>query len=214
MFLARTTALRGVRSFGHEIMVYGTLGVFGIEMKVIRVVIGGILLFAVLIGGWVGYEGSGNTELDVPSCTSDELQQLSGGTVDFCDKSVMMDESIPIPKALRIIIDIEVTAEWDKPDAWIGIVSADQAEKCTDSGDGYLICDTTDLEFYAGGPDTNGSIEWEVVEGNYRFVAGSSVETSGATTEIDYTYALHLTNPVVWSLAAIGALLVLTGLKD
>lgn len=189
-------------------------GDLGDWMKVIRIIIGAALLFAVLIGGWVGYEGNGETELDIPSCTSDELQQLSGGTVDFCEKSVMMDESIPIPKALRIIIDIDVTAEWDTPNAWIGIVPADQAEKCTDSGDEYLICDTAELEFFAGGPDSNGSIEWEIVEGNYRFVAGSSVETSGATTEIDYAYSLQLTNPVIWSLAAIGALLVLTGLKD
>ncbi len=183
-------------------------------MKIIRVAIGGLLLFAVLIGGWVGYEGTGNNDLEIPSCTSDELQEISGGTVNFCEKSVMLDESIPIPKALQMIIDIEILAEWDKPDAWIGIVSADQAEKCSDAQDGYLICETADLEFYAGGPDANGTIEWNVEEGNYRFVAGSSVETSGTTTEIDYTYALHLTNPVIWALAVFGALLVLTGLKD
>ena len=42
-------------------------------MKIIRVAIGGLLLFAVLIGGWVGYEGTGNNDLEIPSCTSDEI---------------------------------------------------------------------------------------------------------------------------------------------
>ena len=195
-------------------MAYPSIGPFGDGMKIIRIIIGVAILFAVLIGGWVGYDGEGETELDVPSCTSEQLQEFGDGSLNFCDKSVMMEKSLPIPKVLRIVIDIEVTAEWDQPDAWIGIVSDDQADQCTDSGDGYLICDTEDLEFYAGGPDTNGSIEWKVTEGKYRFVAGSSVETSGVVTEIEYTYSLHLTNPVVWSLAGIGALLVLTGLKD
>ena len=178
-----------------------------------RIISGSILLFSVLIGGWVGYDGTGNYELEIPSCTSDELQQLGDGTMDFCDKSIMMKESIDIPDALNIFLDIEVNANWDEPNAWIGIVKSDQAEKCTEI-DEYLVCDTAELDFFAGGPDSNGSIDWEIEEAEYHFVAGSSVETSGSTTDVEYSYALHFTSPVIWTLVGFGAIMILTGLQD
>ena len=183
-------------------------------MKIMRIISGSIILFSVLIGGFVGYDGSGTYELDVPSCTSQELEQLGDDSVNFCDKSIMMGESIDIPSGLSLFIDIEVGAEWDEPDAWIGIVTADQAEKCTAEADGYLPCDTDELDFYSGGPDSEGTITWNIDEGEYRFVAGSSVETTGTTTNIEYEYSLQLTSLVTWSMVGFGAILILLGLKD
>ena len=84
-------------------------------MKIMRIISGSMILFSVLIGGFVGYDGSGTYELDVPSCASDEIQQLGNDSVNFCDKSMMMEESIDIPSALNLFIDIEVGAEWDEP---------------------------------------------------------------------------------------------------
>lgn len=182
-------------------------------MKIMRIISGSMILFSVLIGGFVGYDGSGTYELDVPSCASDEIQQLGNDSVNFCDKSMMMEESIDIPSALNLFIDIEVGAEWDEPDAWIGIVTADQAEKCTET-EGYLLCDTEELEFYSGGPDSEGTVTWNIDEGEYRFVAGSSVETTGTTTNVEYEYSLQLTNLVIWSMVGFGVILILLGLKD
>ena len=171
-----------------------------------------MILISVFVGGFVGYDGSGTYELDVPSCTSDEIQQLGNDSIDFCDKSMMMGESIDIPIKLSLFIDIEVGAEWDEPDAWIGIVTADQADKCTET-DGYLLCDTDELEFYSGGPDSEGTITWNIDEGEYRFVAGSSVETTGTTTNVEYEYSLQLTNLVIWSMVGFGVILIIWGLK-
>tara|TARA_B100001113_G_scaffold317860_1_gene285530 strand:+ start:483 stop:1031 length:549 start_codon:yes stop_codon:yes gene_type:complete len=182
-------------------------------MKIMRVISGSIILFSVLVGGFVGYDDSGTYELDVPSCASDEIQQLGNDSIDFCDKSMMMGESIDIPIKLSLFIDIEVGAEWDEPDTWIGIVTADQAEKCTET-DGYLLCDTDELEFYSGGPDSEGTVTWNIDEGEYRFVAGSSVETTGTTTNVEYEYSLQLTNLVIWSMVGFGVILILLGLKD
>ena len=181
-------------------------------MKIMRIISGSMILISVFVGGFVGYDGSGTYELDVPSCTSDEIQQLGNDSIDFCDKSMMMGESIDIPIKLSLFIDIEVGAEWDEPDAWIGIVTADQADKCTET-DGYLLCDTDELEFYSGGPDSEGKVTWNIDEGEYRFVAGSSVETTGKTTNVEYEYSLQLTNLVIWSMVGFGVILIIWGLK-
>jgi hypothetical protein len=183
-------------------------------MKVIRIAIGAFLIFSMLFGGYVGYEGEGNRELEIPSCTSSELQQLTSDGSTFCDKSAMMDATIPIPKTLRLILDIEGNAYWDQPEVWFGIVQDKEAEKCTAATSGTLICETNEIEFVAGGPNANGTFEWIVVEGDYRFIAGSTIADNGVTTDVEYTYAVFLTQPVIISIAAIGAVLILSGLKD
>lgn len=177
------------------------------------VLTGGILLLASVYSGLVGYSDSGSTDVDVPSCTSAELQDLGGG-VNFCDKSVMMDSEMPVPDMLQVIISIEVEAQWDVPDVWIGVVADSEAEKCTESSDGLLLCDTADLVFYAGGPDANGRLNWEIGEGTYRFVAGSSAESSGKTTHIEYSYTVQMTVLLASGIGTLGLLMVGWGIKS
>ena len=43
-------------------------------MKIMRIISGSMILFSVLIGGFVGYDGTGTYELEVPACTSEELR--------------------------------------------------------------------------------------------------------------------------------------------
>ena len=52
-------------------------------MKIMRIISGSMILISVFVGGFVGYDGSGTYELDVPSCTSDEIEQLGNDSIDF-----------------------------------------------------------------------------------------------------------------------------------
>ena len=102
--------------------------------------------------------------------------------------------------------------QWDTPDAWIWIVDASEASKCTDSGDGYLLCDTEDLAFIEGGPDSSGEIDWKLSGGDYRFVAGNSLTSSAQETNINYDYDVILTSSIAWLIALIGIGLIARGI--
>ena len=175
-------------------------------MKLIPLIIGSVILVVTIFAGFIGFSGEGTESMDVPSCSTG----ISG--LDFCDKSAMLEQNIPIPNAVNGIIVANFVIQWDSPDAWIGIVDASDAEQCLNSGEGYLLCDTEDLAFFEGGPDSSGEIDWTISGGDYRFVAGNSVDGVTETTEITYKYDIILTPEIAWFLAIIGIGLVARGL--
>lgn len=175
-------------------------------MKLIPLIIGSILLLVAIFAGFIGFSGEGTESMEVPSCSTG----IEG--LDFCDKSVMLDQEIPVPSVVNGIIVASFNIQWDTPDAWIGIVDASEVSHCTDSGDEYLLCDTDDLTFIVGGPDSSGEIDWTLTGGNYRFVAGNSLGSSAQTTQIDYQYDVILTQSIAWFLALIGIGLIARGI--
>jgi hypothetical protein len=68
------------------------------------------------------------------------------------------------------------------------------------------------LTFFEGGPDSSGEIDWTLSGGDYRFVAGNSVDGVTETTEITYNYDIILTSGIAWFLAIVGISLVARGL--
>ncbi|MDG1541475.1 MAG: hypothetical protein P8Q39_01385 [Candidatus Thalassarchaeaceae archaeon] len=175
-------------------------------MKLIPLIIGSVILVVTIFAGFIGFSGEGTESIDVPSCSTG----ISG--LDFCDKSAILEQNIPIPNAVNGIIVANFVIQWDSPDAWIGIVDAGDADQCVNSGEGYLLCDTEDLAFFEGGPDSSGEIDWTLSGGDYRFVAGNSIDGTSETTEITYKYDIILTSNIAWFLAMIGIGLVARGL--
>ena len=173
-------------------------------MKLIPLIIGSVILLVAIFAGFIGFSGEGTESMEVPSCSTG-INEL-----DFCDKSAMLQQNIPVP--VNGIIVANFVIEWDTPDAWIGIVDASDATQCIDSGDNYLLCDTEDLTFIEGGPDSSGKIDWTLSEGDYRFVAGSSLTGSAQETQIDYRYHVILANSISWVLALIGIGLIARGI--
>jgi hypothetical protein len=68
------------------------------------------------------------------------------------------------------------------------------------------------LSFFEGGPDSSGEIDWTLSGGDYRFVAGNSIDGTSETTEITYKYDIILTSNIAWFLAMIGIGLEARGL--
>ncbi|MBT4059602.1 MAG: hypothetical protein HOE69_04770 [Euryarchaeota archaeon] len=176
------------------------------DMKLIPLIIGSVILLVAIFAGFIGFSGEGTESMDVPSCSTG----IAG--LDICEKSAMLEQNIPIPDAVNGIIVANFAIQWDAPDAWIGIVDASDADKCIDSGEGYLLCDTEDLTFIEGGPDSSGEIDWALSGGDYRFVAGNSIDGTAQTTETTYKYDIILTQTIAWFLAMIGIGLVARGL--
>ena len=175
-------------------------------MKLIPLIIGSVILLVAIFTGFIGFSGEGSESMEVPSCSTG----ISG--LDICDKSAMLQQNIPIPNAVNGILVASFGIQWDTPDAWIGIVDASEASKCTDSGDGYLLCDTEDLAFIEGGPDSSGEIDWKLSGGDYRFVAGNSLTSSAQETNINYEYDVILTSSIAWLIALIGIGLIARGI--
>ena len=175
-------------------------------MRLMPLIIGSVILVVTIFAGFIGFSGEGTENIDVPSCSTG----ISG--LDICDKSAMLEQNIPIPNAVNGIIVASFVIQWDAPDAWIGIVDASDAEQCLNSGEGYLLCDNEDLAFFEGGQDSSGEIDWTLSGGDYRFVAGNSIDGTSQTTEITYNYDIILTSDIAWFLAIIEIGLVARGL--
>ncbi|PXF20394.1 MAG: hypothetical protein CXX72_04955 [Methanobacteriota archaeon] len=174
-------------------------------MRVMTIISGIILVVAAYFGGFVGLSGEGAQEIDVPSCSIG----LDG--FDICDKSAMLEQNVPIPEYVSQIVAVRINVEWDQPDAWIGIVAASEADKCTNTGDGYLLCDTEDLDIMVGGPASSGHFDWPLAGGDYRFVAGNSLDGSAQSTQVSYEYRATLTQTLTYGIALVGIALATYG---
>ena len=176
------------------------------DMKLIPLIIGSVILLVAIFAGFIGFSGEGSESMDVPSCST------GLGGLDICDNSAMLEQNIPIPDVVNGILIASFGIQWDAPDAWIGIVDASEASKCTDSGEGYLLCDTEDLVFVEGGPESSGEIDWILSGGDYRFVAGNSLTSSTQDININYEYDVILTSSIAWFIALVGIGLIARGI--
>ena len=174
-------------------------------MRLVPIISGVILVVAAYFGGFVGLSGEGTQEIDVPSCSTG----ISG--LDICDKSAMLEQNVQIPDYVSEIVSVRVNVQWDDPDAWIGVVAASEADKCTNTGEGYLLCDTEDLDIMVGGPASSGHFDWPISGGDYRFVAGNSLEGSAQSTQVSYEYRATLTQTLTYGIALLGIVLATYG---
>lgn len=177
-------------------------------MKLKWIVNGAILILIFVPTGLVGYSGSlPPISADIPACDS------GISFIDACDSAIMVDDGITIPTAIAALISADVNVEWGSNDVWVGIVSAEYAEQCIDGGNGYLVCDTEDLEFVAGGPDAEGSLEWSVTGGDLRAVVGNSLGGEKETVNIEFSYNVKLTPFIGYGIGIFGVALILLGIK-
>lgn len=177
-------------------------------MKLKWIVNGAVLILIFVPTGLVGYSGSlPPISAEIPACDS------GISFIDACDSAIMVDDGITIPTAIAALISADVNVGWGSNDVWVGIVSAEYAEQCIDGGNGYLVCDTEDLEFLAGGPDAEGSLEWSVSGGDLRAVVGNSLGGEKETVNIEFSYNVKLTPFIGYGIGIFGVALILLGIK-
>ena len=177
-------------------------------MRLATTVFGLFLLAASLAAGIIGYNDGGSHSIEIPDCTA-SIAGLQIG--DLCDSAAMMDEKIPIAEGMVNMLDASLSMEWDVQGVWFGLVEASEASKCTDTGEGYLLCDPNELVFVAGGPASQNSLEWTAEAGEYRIVGGASSESSGVTVEVTYSFHVTLLTAGWLGGALVGGLLAAWG---
>ena len=99
----------------------------------------------------------------------------------------MTDEDLSVPGAF-ILLDIRLSLEWAEPDrSWIAVVDADAEKECPPDANGLTTCTEEDIESFiiSGGPESDGSLEFRLEPGKYRFVTagkeGSGLDSQTAT---------------------------------
>ena len=124
----------------------------------------------------------------------------------------MSIEDLSVPTAF-ILLDIDLTIEWKEYDkSWLGIISSPPPSGCEPDSNGLTTCTADDFDFIAGGDgESDGSLEFNLNPGDYRFVTGST-DTSGFDGEQLVTTTTEMgLNPVVEVLLAFVAILLLAG---
>ena len=170
-------------------------------MKLAWIVSGVIMVLVTVPAGLVGYSGSGALEVDVPACDSGILG------LNVCDRVIMLEDGVNIPEVAATLLSADVVVDWGSQNVWIAIVPASDEEYCSNSNDGYLVCERDSLTYLAGGPYSGGAFDWDLEGGDIRFVAGNSMEASGESVTIEYTYNAHLS-------ALLGSILTLAGVAQ
>jgi len=101
----------------------------------------------------------------------------------------MTDEDMSVPGAF-ILLDIRLSLEWAEPDrSWIAVVDAEAKEDCPPDANGLTTCNEEDIAGFivSGGPEADGSLEFRLDPGDYRFVTagkeGSGLDSQTATME-------------------------------
>ena len=160
----------------------------------------GSLCILIVIGSLFGMDLE-NSRTDVPivPCTDDSVGCVVGMTAD----------DLEVPGAF-ILLEISMKLEWDEPErSWIGVVGADAADDCPPDSNGLTTCTSEDLDFVAGGPDSeDGSFEFVLAPGKYRFVTAG---TDGSTLDeqlVTIDPEIHLAGFVEIVLSAIGLTLL------
>ena len=84
----------------------------------------------------------------------------------------MNHDNLSIPQPF-MLLDVKVTMEWDHPnDAWVAIVDAEHIDydKCEPNDQGLTGCTLSDFTILAGGPESEGSLVWDLEPGSTRFI--------------------------------------------
>ena len=124
----------------------------------------------------------------------------------------MSIEDLSVPTAF-ILLDIDLTIEWKEYDkSWLGIISSPPPSGCEPDSNGLTTCTADDFDFIAGGDgESDGSLEFNLNPGDYRFVTGST-DTSGFGGEQLVTTTTEMgLNPVAELLLVLVSILLLAG---
>ncbi len=177
-------------------------------MKLKWIVNGAILILIFIPTGIVGYSGElPPISADIPACDS------GISFLDVCDNAIMVDEGVSVPAVVASLIAADVNIEWGSNDVWVGIVDAKYADECIDGGNGYLVCDTENMVFLAGGPDAEGSLNWSLDGGDLRAVVGNSLGGEQESVNVEISYKVKLTPLLAYGIGIFGIGLILLGIR-
>ena len=124
----------------------------------------------------------------------------------------MTSEDLSSPTAF-MLLDIELTIEWDQSDSsWIGVIASPPPSGCEPDSNGLTTCTADDFDFIAGGgSEASGSLVFDLKPGDYRFTTAST-DTSGVGGKQLVTITPEISlNPVAEVLLALVAILLLAG---
>ena len=158
----------------------------------------GIIAVIMAVGAFIGIEGisdSANETATIPPCSYDPglLPLLSDDEVT-CYWG-MSEDILTIPDE-AVAADVDVIVAWQKNNVWIGVAAAGQAEGCEDKGS-YYQCEKESVAMVAGGPNSNGQLDWSPSPGDYRFVAGGDDSEQLKSFSVSWSYEAGLR----WGLA-------------
>ena len=124
----------------------------------------------------------------------------------------MTSEDLSSPTAF-MLLDIELTIEWDQSDSsWIGVIASPPPSGCEPDSNGLTTCTADDFDFIAGGGnESSGSLVFDLKPGDYRFTTAST-DTSGVGGKQLVTITPEISlNPVAEVLLALVAILLFAG---
>jgi len=161
----------------------------------------GILCALIVIFSLIGFEpDKTGSEAPIVPCADDDVGCNVG----------MTSEDMEVPSAF-MLLDIKLEVEWNEPDrGWIGVVESDAAQDCPPDSNGLTTCTAEDIKDFlvAGGPESDGKMEFRIDPGSYRFVAGGHDGAGLDSMLIEVKTSIHLSNFVEFTLAIISILLL------
>ncbi|MAH98052.1 MAG: hypothetical protein CMA12_01710 [Euryarchaeota archaeon] len=161
----------------------------------------GILCALIVIFSLIGFEpDKTGSEAPIVPCADDDVGCNVG----------MTSEDMEVPSAF-MLLDIKLEVEWNEPDrGWIGVVESDAARDCPPDSNGLTTCTAEDIKDFlvAGGPESDGKMEFRIDPGSYRFVAGGHDGAGLDSMLIEVKTSIHLSNFVEFTLAIISILLL------
>ena len=144
----------------------------------------------------------------LPPCTVEDGLPFVGEDDVTCYWG-MSGEVLEIPSE-AIAADVDVEISWIKSGVWIGIAEASEADKCELKGD-YYECDKESVNLIAGGPSSNGEINWQPIPGQYRFVAGGDDTQTLQQFDVDWNYQASLKSGLAIMLLFVGLSMSVAG---
>ncbi len=162
-----------------------------ISMKRVLLLIASGFCALLMIGGMIGYTFEDSIDgVPVP---------MTGTAVGFADEP--LTESA-IPSAL---ISPELTITW-KEDVWVGLVTAEEYNRCAPSDGISTTCGPSSTNFAAGGPSTKDTktFTYDIGGDVYYPVDGQSFGGTESSVDVDYSIKVTLAWPVIILFGALG----------
>ena len=162
----------------------------------------GVLCAIIVVISLIGYQpAESGSEVPIVPCSEGEIVCNIG----------MTGSDMEVPLAF-ILLDIKLEVEWSEPNrGWIGVVESEAAETCPPDSNGLTQCESEDINNYliTGGPESDGSFEFQIDPGSYRFVSGGYDGAGLDSQLVKMSTSIHLDNYVELVLVLVSGLLLL-----
>ena len=162
----------------------------------------GALCAIIVVISLIGYQpAESGSEVPIVPCSEGEIVCNIG----------MTGSDMEVPLAF-MLLDIKLEVEWSEPNrGWIGVVESEAAETCPPDSNGLTQCESEDINNFliTGGPDSDGSLEFQIDPGSYRFVSGGYDGAGLDSQLVKMSTSIHLNNYVELVLALASGLLLL-----